>query len=233
MLRKGCQTIYINPSIVTKLLVDTAAASGVKCKNPIVITHQRRQLATSSVNTNTNNNNSNDDSVRNKNTITLPEPTWSISSLELNKNHQPISVEELQVLAKRAIIDLNTIDLPTDQLRQDIGNMMNMINQVVTNTSTANNTEQQFTVEELYDKPRGVISAPFFSNDKITSEQQQLTIQKESESIWKNYLQTKLKRKGSHNYFVIATSIASNDDEQKTIKSKIKKKPSPFDDEEL
>lgn len=104
--------------------------------------------------------------------IQVPPPTWSIASLELHKQHPPISSSELDVLAKRAVILIDPGPL-REQLCQDLGNMMHMINKVQDfvhvddqnsnssgNQSTANHCSDQ-EATWLYDVPRGVTVAPF------------------------------------------------------------------------
>jgi hypothetical protein len=97
--------------------------------------------------------------------IELPEPTWSVHSLELHKNHKPMSYDELKVLAKRAIIDLDylskTSKMNIDKLCQDLGNMMHMIHNVTKETTNEQIISyEKLTCQDIYDKPRGVTTAP-------------------------------------------------------------------------
>jgi hypothetical protein len=132
----------------------------------------------------------------------LPPPTWSISSLKLDQQHAPVSEEELSILAKRALINLPSDDksshqLDTKQLRQDLGNMIHMIQQVQDfATDTAGLTD-----EHIYDRPRGVTSAPVRRTSSTTEEDQ------EAEQVWDSLLKPKTTPVGAHPYFVIATNI--------------------------
>lgn len=130
----------------------------------------------------------------------IPSPTWSIASLELDKQHEPISEKELSVLAKRALIELPSDEssskkLDTDQLRQDLGNMLHMIRQV--QDFTADNVE--LTDEDIYDRPRGVHSTPVRRHGSTVEED------REAELVWKSLLEPKTSRVGARHYFVVAT----------------------------
>jgi hypothetical protein len=143
--------------------------------------------------------------------LKLPNATWSIASLELHKNHKPIDYNELKTLAKRAVIDISIVTADTsaphqqeniDCLRQDVGNMMNMIQQVVNQPSEIQNLMDDLTCEDLYDVPRGVISAPLRQH----TDKKDGMIANESERVWTSFLKPKMISKGGHSYFEIATS---------------------------
>jgi hypothetical protein len=154
----------------------------------------------------------------------FPQATWSVESLQLHKNHNPISYNELTVLAKRAVIDINTLESKQCiQLQQDVGNMLHMIEQVmISDIKEENNTgmsilQQQkdtLTTSDLYDTPRGVHAVPLrdddATNDNSTNSKELQQIYKEYETVWTSYLQPNTKRIGSHNYFVIASSATTS-----------------------
>jgi hypothetical protein len=137
----------------------------------------------------------------------LPPPSWSIASLELDKQHKPVSEEELEVLAKRALIELpkdnvSSANLDTDQLRQDLGNMLHMVRQV---QGFASDDSEALSSEDVYDAPRGVRSAPVRRHGSTEEEE------REAEQVWKSLLETKTSLVGAHPYFVIATKEENND----------------------
>ena len=137
----------------------------------------------------------------------LPPPSWSIASLELDKQHEPISEEELEVLAKRALIELpqdnvSSPNLDTDQLRQDLGNMLHMVRKV---QDFASDDSEALSGEDIYDAPRGVRSAPVRRHGSTEEED------REAEQVWKSLLEPKTSLVGAHPYFVIATKEEKTD----------------------
>ena len=157
--------------------------------------------------------------------FTIPEPTWSISSLGLHESHTPASIKELQILAKRAVLNLRRIDDESkQQLCQDLGNMLHMMKQVQnfqsTNTSTTATTipNDENDSRMMYDLPRGVTETPFRIDDSSTrtaknsieQQHQQNEEVRMSQSVRESYLEPKMKRVGGHQYFEIITSIQTN-----------------------
>lgn len=128
----------------------------------------------------------------------LPEPTWSISDLELSKQHEPISEEELQQLAKRALLDMDQLeDAQRQQLRQDLGNLMHVIEQV----QSFDHGDSELTDADIYDKPRGVTVAPLREDETEQDEQLDETAKK----VWDSFLEPNTTKKGAHSYFSIDT----------------------------
>jgi hypothetical protein len=154
--------------------------------------------------------------------FTIPKPTWSISSLRLHESHPPASNEELQLLAKRAVLDIRQFDeVKKKQLCQDLGNMLHMMKQVqdFQSTTTTKNFDNVDDPRMLYDISRGVTEAPFRLDDRNTrtsttaigrqgqhhsDEEEEVRI---SKSVRESYLEPKMKRVGGHQYFEIITSI--------------------------
>jgi hypothetical protein len=152
--------------------------------------------------------------------FTIPKPTWSISSLQLHESHTPASMDELQILAKRSVLDLHRFDDETrQQLCQDLGNMLHMMKQVQSYQSTmTSDHDQKYTNENdddpimLYDIPRGVTETPFRRDDNLTTMNTTTTtedhnVQRISQSVRESYLEPKMKRVGGHQYYEIITSI--------------------------
>ena len=125
----------------------------------------------------------------------LPEPTWSIASLELDKNHTPVSEEELALLAKRALIDVPSDPQARGSLRQDLGNMIHMI-QTVKDFAA----DEELTDEDIYDRPRGVTMAPVHRSTESSEAEQE-----EMRQVWDSLLKPKTTNVGAHPYFVIET----------------------------
>lgn len=133
----------------------------------------------------------------------LPEPTWSVHDLELSKQHPPISAVELEKLAKRALLDLNHLDESTrNELRQDLGNMMHMIEQVL--SFRRNEKGIEWSDADIYDKPRGVTAAPLrkdADNNKDT--------EADHDQVWEKFLKPQTTKIGAHDYFSIETKRVS------------------------
>lgn len=219
---------YSSWSIIETLLYSQRTRNRTVYSNNNTYPQQSTRISSSS-----NNNNGSE--------IQLPEPTWSINSLELNKNHKPMEYNELKVLAKRAIIDLHYLSNTTNKmsietLRQDLGNMMHMIQNI---TITSNNKQQQnddnsMTCQDIYDKPRGVTTAPIRTTIPITQSKKNIdnnviqvatndssinnnfhhvtnastSTEEDNKKLWDQYIKpTKMKSVGGHYYFVIPTKI--------------------------
>jgi len=139
----------------------------------------------------------------------IPEATWSVQDLELSKQHQPVSEEELQILARRALLDLNQLDKNTrQQLRQDLGNMMNMIEQV--KSFPHEEYQQQEDIDDydaaMYDRPRGVTSAPLRTVEEDANHDDAET---ESKQVFDSFLKPQTTKVGAHDYFSIETKRES------------------------
>lgn len=131
----------------------------------------------------------------------FPDPTWSIADLRLDQRHEPMSQAGMEVLAKRALIDLAEIDSNIQlQLRQDLGNMMHMIHQV---SEFSCPEIDALSDADIYDIPRGVIEAPVRYSLKPTQSDEQ-----EAKQVWESFLKTQTKNVGAHTYFEIATRQA-------------------------
>jgi len=148
----------------------------------------------------------------------VPPPTWSIASLELDKQHEPlISDEEFRRLAKLALLDVRK--LPVDRLKRDLSNMMHMIRQVQSFQTEGDEDEDfdQYGVD-LYDVPRGVTSAPLrrHGNDddvgETTTSAASDDHREESDRVWESLLKPKTTLVGAHSYFAIATGKRSKKD---------------------
>ena len=144
-------------------------------------------------------------SSKSSNYTKLPSPTWSISSLELDQKHEPISREELSVLAKRALISVSLLDSMnrTDELRQDLGNMIHMIQQV---QDFATAETELLSDADIYDKPRGVKATPTRSEDCGSALEEE-----EAKQVWDSFLKPKTTAVGAHSYFAIATKKERNE----------------------
>jgi len=148
----------------------------------------------------------------------IPAPTWSIASLELDRNHTPVSTEELNTLCKRALIDPGLLsNEATDALRQDLGNMLHMIQQVQDDsTSIERFGKDIMEMEEdpavwYYDVPRGVTAAPVRDDDdESTSSAAYAETTEEEAAALKSFLQPKMKQRGAHQYFEIVTARRSS-----------------------
>jgi hypothetical protein len=146
----------------------------------------------------------------------VPEPTWSIASLELDRPHTPVTRSELERLAKRAVIDLSLLDSKDDQLGipqlcQDVGNMMHMMNQVqeFVKTIAAND---RISEERLYDAPRGdTLQTPSTSIENGTNDGD-WPDKDVSLAVRQSYWGSRLKRVGGHEYFEIVTARQVNDE---------------------
>lgn len=155
---------------------------------------------------------SNGDGCRETDDI-IPPPTWSIASLELEKDHDVgiLSDDEYRRLAKLALLDIRKIS--DKQLKQDLANMMHMIQQVQQEQDDEDTVEEDDDSEDtaiMYDIPRGVTSIPFRNDDDTTYRQGK----EESKQVWESYLKPHTKQIGGHSYFVITTK------EQEQSKSK-------------
>lgn len=137
----------------------------------------------------------------------LPDPTWSVADLELSKQHEPVSDDYLHTLARRALLDLDQLDpAARQQLRQDLGNMMHMIEQVQSFQHNSNYENSDLDEAAIYDKPRGVSAAPLRddsdSSGAAAAEQQ---LEEMSQKVFDTFLKPKTTKVGAYNYFSIET----------------------------
>jgi hypothetical protein len=120
----------------------------------------------------------------------VPKPTWSLKDLNLTNNHtDPVSMEELQMLAKRSLLDVIE-----DDMRQDLANMLQCLRKVQSVRVVAMGT-----AVEIYDVPRGVTKAPVRTGEATTLEKL------EAEQVFKSLLLPKTVKQGSHDYFAVVT----------------------------
>jgi hypothetical protein len=135
----------------------------------------------------------------------IPEPTWSLASLELDQPHEPITRSQLETLARRALLYVKD-DAHALQLQQDVGNMMFLLSQI---QRTQVVTEQRETCSStakpqpdagaVYDVPRrGISRAPLRESSEPLDKE-------EMQKVWDSLLKPKTTRVGAHNYFVIQT----------------------------
>ncbi|KAI2494952.1 hypothetical protein MHU86_19553 [Fragilaria crotonensis] len=123
----------------------------------------------------------------------LPAPTWSLTDLNLTSSSEPISEEELKILASRACVDLDHI-ADTTRLRRDVSNMLHCMEHVMSIDLP------DMTAEEIYDAPRRLTAAPVRKEIKATDEEKE-----EAKQVWKELLQCKTIKYGGHEYFAIDT----------------------------
>jgi hypothetical protein len=125
----------------------------------------------------------------------IPPPTWSLQDLELSSSKEPVSMQELERLARKSLLDVSKLE-DTDALRRDLSNMLHCLEQV-------RDTElPDLTDEEIYDVPRGVTAALLrnSSTDDFKEEEKE-----EAKQIWDSLLKPKAKSRGAHSYFSVIT----------------------------
>jgi hypothetical protein len=143
----------------------------------------------------------------------IPEPTWSLKSLELSQTHAPVSDQELSRLTKRAVIDLTAMDshnstsnISKTSLAQELGNMMHMIQQV---QSPLLGTEMDhLTDAAIYDVPRGVTSTPVRRAEDASSTP--TAPQPGRPEWWESLLKPHTTTVGAHSYFAVITQRDEN-----------------------
>jgi hypothetical protein len=144
--------------------------------------------------------------------VRIPEPTWSIKELDLTSKKPPIPPEELERLSRLALIDIESMP-DKEGLRQDLANMLHMMDQVSSFYAAENesfesqNHDDQANAEraaEIYDVVRGVTKAPL--RKSVDEDPLQTKDQAIAGDVWNSLLQPKTTRKGGrHDYFVIQT----------------------------
>jgi hypothetical protein len=125
----------------------------------------------------------------------MPSATWSLEDLNLTSSPKPIPEEELQKLANRACIDLAKIQ-DKENLCQQVSNMLQCLEYV----KRINLPE--LTLEEIYDDPRGLTTAPCRKSTLASSFEIE-----EANDVRRKLLQNKMKAIGGHYYFIIDTGV--------------------------
>ena len=125
----------------------------------------------------------------------IPEPTWSLKDLELSSSKEPVSMQELERLARKSLLDVSKLKDP-DALRRDLSNMLHCLEQV-------RDTElPDLTDEQVYDIPRGVKAAPLRNSSKDGFKEEE---KEEAKQVWETLLKPKTKQRGAHSYFSVVT----------------------------
>jgi hypothetical protein len=124
--------------------------------------------------------------------------TWSLKELNLTSSSDMIPERELQILANRACIDLTKIH-DKENLRQQLSNMLHCLEYV------KQIDLPELTVEEIYDHPRGLTTAPFRKATVASSMERE-----EASNVRRELLQKKMKAIGGHYYFIIETDVEKN-----------------------
>lgn len=152
--------------------------------------------------------------------IQIPEPTWSVKDLDLTSQKPPLPQSKLDRLSRLALIQVED----KDDLRQDLSNMIHMIDQVSSFAAKGlgdkgendDDDDDKFSASQaaqLYDVPRGVTSTPLrtMENDSFQDSDQEI-----SDQVWKTLLQPKTTRKGGrHDYFSIQTQNIQDQEREK------------------
>jgi hypothetical protein len=127
----------------------------------------------------------------------IPEPTWSIKDLQLSSSKDPVSIEELERLARKSLLDVSKLQDPYS-LRKDLANMLHCLEQV------RDVNLPDLSDAEVYDVPRGVTSAPLRnSRDDVWREEEQ----QEAKQVWETFLKHKTIQRGAHSYFSVVTKL--------------------------
>lgn len=133
---------------------------------------------------------------------TVPKPTWSVKSLQLDHQHEPVSEETLQKLSRRALIDVSQLSQSRqDQLRQDLGNMLHLIDRVQQVGERCKIHEQGLSDADMYDVPRGVTSIPLRQTEHPSVEEEQ-----EAKHVFESLMKDKTVQVGAHTYFEVVTA---------------------------
>lgn len=154
----------------------------------------------------------------------IPQPTWSIQDLALTTSHPPISQKELERLARLVLIDVsgninNYNGDNLDSLKQDLGNMLHMIQHVTeyehqqstgnatidTRNNRGDDSDDAMCGARIYDTVRGVKAIPLRKGIEEDPFQAEDAVQ--AQEIWEHFLQPKMiRRGGGHVYFAIETT---------------------------
>jgi hypothetical protein len=127
--------------------------------------------------------------------------------LELDRNHSPVSNEELRTLCKRALLDPDLWSKEeTEALRQDLGNMLHMIHKIRDDAyidSLAKDMMAEIGSEpsfSYYDVPRIVKEAPMRDDDDAPA-----AATTDAQNVLDSFLRPNMKQQGAHHYFEIVT----------------------------
>lgn len=149
----------------------------------------------------------------------VPQPTWSVQDLELTSTHVPITQQELEKLARLVLVDMSANssdgdDKTTDSLKQDLGDMIHMIQHVTDCqesigkgvTDARNNKNDDPTASAaIYDTARGVRGIPL--RKVIEEDPLQAQDASQAQVISETVLHSKMVRRGGgHEYFAIETT---------------------------
>ncbi len=154
----------------------------------------------------------------------IPEPTWSLEDLELTSTHTAIAEEELERLGRLVLLDVSenrstSKDEMIDSMKQDLGNMLNMIQRVTVHDyqesksdcmdyASGSDLEEnniQSASAATYDSVRGLTTMPLRKESELDPLQAEDASQ--SRDILEKTLQTKMiRRGGGHKYFAIKTT---------------------------
>lgn len=140
----------------------------------------------------------------------VPEPTWSLRSLDLGSQQEKLPKEELNRLSRLALLDLDK--LPKD-FEQDLANMMHMVDQVSDFVEQNPELFEKYNDESgemIYDSVRGVTSVPFRETQEDigtpSSKSEQDHDNEQADRVWEIYLEPNtIRQGGSHKYFSIST----------------------------
>lgn len=154
----------------------------------------------------------------------VPQPTWSVQDLELTSTHVPITQQELDRLARLVLVDMsenssNSDDETIDSLKQDLGDMLHMIQHVtehdcqeiigkdVADARYNNNDDKDEPTGSatIYDTTRGVRGIPLRKG--IEEDPLQAQDASQAQVISETVLHSKMVRRGGgHEYFAIETT---------------------------
>jgi hypothetical protein len=153
----------------------------------------------------------------------VPQPTWSVQDLELESTHIPITQQELDRLARLVLVDMsenssNCDDETIDSLKQDLGDMLHMIQHVtehdcqesigkdVADARDNNHDDKDDPIDSatIYDTARGVRGIPL--RKAIEEDPLQAQDASQAQVISETILHSKMVRRGGgHKYFAIET----------------------------
>jgi hypothetical protein len=159
----------------------------------------------------------------------VPTPTWSVKEdLALHERHDIVDAATFRRLCRRACLSMPDEDDRTISLRQDVGNMMHMMNRVVealalitphddaakqqpppngrttvtSNETSSDDNNNDKEAANIYDRPRGVTSAPVAVATAADNN--------DDDKVWLRTLRdNKMTRVGGHYYFEIEVGAAS------------------------
>jgi hypothetical protein len=167
----------------------------------------------------------------------LPDPTWSVSDLQLDVNHDPISDEELRRLCRRAcLLPPRPAGGDTSSLAQDVGNLIHLLEQVrsvdpsllkVTKTTTTTSLENDGDETEMerarliYDVPRGVSATPLRDPGEPTSSaENDVDDRADRDRVTESLLRPNMTAVGGHCYFAVQTGEPDSSSPSKRTKKR-------------